>query len=72
MSTTEQLQEIIVDNSIRSFNQGYRAGIVEARNKIVEIIRENTVSAKLDADGFTVEGITLTPTELIKIVEEMR
>jgi vacuolar-type H+-ATPase subunit H len=72
MSTTEQLQEIIVDSSIRSFNQGYRAGIAEARNKIAEIIRENTVSAKSMTDGYVIEGITLTPTELIKIVEEMR
>jgi hypothetical protein len=36
MST--QLQEIIVDNSIRSFNQGYNAGKQEELSRIIEIL----------------------------------
>jgi hypothetical protein len=39
MST--QLQEIIVDNSIRSFNQGYNVGRREEQARIVEILEEH-------------------------------
>lgn len=39
MST--QLQEIIVDNSIRSFNQGYNVGRQEEQVRIVEILEEH-------------------------------
>jgi len=67
--STEQLQEIIVDNSIRSFNQGYSAGAADQRRKVIEIIINSTVSAS--TDDFTVEGITMTPTELIKLIESI-
>lgn len=69
--STEQLQEIIVDNSIRSFNQGYSAGAADQRRKVIEIITDSTVSAKSMIDGTVIEGITITPTELIKLIESM-
>lgn len=69
--STQELQEIIVNNSIRSFNQGYNAGVFDQKRKVIEIIIDSTVSAKSMTDGFVIEGITLTPTELIKIIEEV-
>ena len=68
--STQQLQEIIVDNSIRSFNQGYNAGVADLKHKVIEIIINSTVSAS--TDDFTVEGITMTPTELIKLIESTK
>jgi hypothetical protein len=70
--STEQLQEIIVDNSIRSFNQGYNAGVNDLKHKVIEIIINSTVSAKSMTDGFVIEGITITPTELIKLIESTK
>lgn len=70
MST--QLQEIITDSAIKSFNMGYQAGMKEAQLQVIEIIKNSTVSAKSMIDGFVIEGITLTPSELIKIIEETK
>jgi hypothetical protein len=70
--STEQLQEIIVDNSIRSFNQGYNAGTTDERRRILEIVVNSRVSATSMIDGTVIEGITITPTELIKLIEDSK
>ena len=36
----EELQEIIVNNSIKSFNQGHNAGVIDERIRILELLRE--------------------------------
>ena len=65
---SEQFQEIIVDNSRKSFNQGHNHGVLEERLRIMEIIKEHTVSATSMIDGTVIEGITITPSELLKLV----
>lgn len=65
----DELQEIIVNNSIKSFNQGHNQGVVDERIRVMEIIKEHTVSAKSMTDGTVIEGITITPTELLKLVK---
>lgn len=36
----DELQEIIVNNSIKSFNQGHNAGVIDERIRILEVLRE--------------------------------
>jgi hypothetical protein len=66
---SEQFHHIITDNSIKSFNQGHNHGVVNERIRVMEIIQEHTVSAT-SADGeYTVESLTITPSELLKLVK---
>jgi hypothetical protein len=70
--STQELQEIIVNNSIRSFNQGYSAGATDERRRILEVVVQSRVSATSMVDGTVIEGITITPTELIKLIEDSK
>ena len=69
MST--QLQEIIVDNSIRSFNQGYSAGSHDTRSRMSAALRELLSSdyvGVFDQDGNT---IAMTKEDVIRRIEEV-
>jgi hypothetical protein len=69
--STEQLQEIIVDNSIRSFNQGYNAGTQEQRSRTSAALRELLSSdyvGVFDQDGNT---IAMTKEDVIRRIEEV-
>lgn len=66
---SEQFHSIITDSAIRSFNQGHNAGVIDERIRIMEIITEHTVSATSMIDGTVIEGITITPSELLKLVK---
>jgi hypothetical protein len=71
MSTTTQLQEIIVDSSIRSFNQGYSAGAHEAQSRTSAALREilsDTYIGVYNHDGGT---IAITKEDLIRRIEEV-
>lgn len=69
MST--QLQEIITDNAIRSFNQGYNAGTQEQKSRtsaaLEEILSDGYISV-LNHDGTT---IAITKADLIRRIEEV-
>jgi hypothetical protein len=71
MSATTQLQEIIVDNSIRSFNQGYNAGTHETQSRtsaaLREILSDNYIGVYAP-DGGT---IAITKEDLIRRIEEV-
>jgi hypothetical protein len=69
--STEQLQEIIVDNSIRSFNQGYNAGSHDTRSRMSAALRELLSSdyvGVFDQDGNT---IAMTKEDVIRRIEEV-
>ena len=69
MST--QLQEIITDNAIRSFNQGYNAGIQEQKSRTSAALRELLSSDYVgvyDQDGNT---IAMTKEDVIRRIEEV-
>lgn len=55
---SEQLQEIITNSSIRSFNQGYNMGRHEERTRIIELLK---LHAEHDNNPMHIE--------LIKIIE---
>lgn len=66
---SEQFQSIIVDNSIKSFNLGHNQGVIDERIRMMEIIQEHTVSATSPDGDHTVESLTITPSELMKLVK---
>jgi hypothetical protein len=69
MST--QLQEIITDNSIRSFNQGYSLGTQETMSRVSAALRELLSSdyvGVFDQDGNT---IAMTKEDVIRRIEEV-
>ena len=69
MST--QLQEIITDNAIRSFNQGYTAGAHDTRSRTSAALRELLSSnyvGVFDANGNT---IAMTKEDVIRRIEEV-
>lgn len=69
MST--QLQEIITDNSIKSFNMGYNAGAHEAQSRTSAALREilsDTYIGVYAPDGGT---IAITKEDLIRRIEEV-
>lgn len=69
MST--QLQEIITDNAIRSFNQGYNAGTQEQKSRTSAALREilsDTYIGVYAPDGGT---IAITKEDLIRRIEEV-
>ena len=65
---SEQFHTIITDSAIRSFNQGHNAGVIDERIRIMELIKEQSVSATTADGNYTVESFTITPSELIKLV----
>lgn len=70
MSST-QLQEIITDNSIKSFNMGYNAGAHEAQSRTSAALREilsDTYIGVYAPDGGT---IAITKEDLIRRIEEV-
>ena len=66
---SEQFHTIITDSAIRSFNQGHNAGVIDERIRIMELIKEQSVSATTADGAHTVESFTITPSELIKLVK---
>ena len=66
---SEQFHHIITDNSIKSFNQGHNAGVIDERIRVMEIIEEHKVSATTADGNYTVESFTITPSELLKLVK---
>jgi hypothetical protein len=69
MST--QLQEIITDNSIRSFNQGYSAGERDTKSRTSAALREllsDDYVGVFNHDGNT---IAMTKEDLIRRIEEV-
>jgi hypothetical protein len=69
MST--QLQEIITDNAIRSFNQGYSAGAHDTKSRTSAALRELLSSdyvGVFDQDGNT---IAMTKEDVIRRIEEV-
>ena len=66
---SEQFHTIITDSAIRSFNQGHNAGVIDERIRIMELIKEQSVSATTADGNYTVESFTITPSELIKLVK---
>ena len=66
---SEQFHSIITDSAIRSFNQGHNAGVIDERIRIMELIKEQSVSATTADGAHTVESFTITPSELIKLVK---
>jgi hypothetical protein len=71
MSATTQLQEIITDNSIRSFNHGYTAGSRDTQSRtsaaLQEILSDGYISV-VNHDGST---IAITKADLIRRIEEV-
>lgn len=71
MSATQQLQEIITDSSIKSFNMGYAAGEREAQSRTSAALREilsDTYIGVYAPDGGT---IAITKEDLIRRIEEV-
>jgi hypothetical protein len=71
MSATQQLQEIITDSSIKSFNMGYNAGAHEAQSRTSAALREilsDTYIGVYAPDGGT---IAITKEDLIRRIEEV-
>jgi hypothetical protein len=69
MST--QLQEIITDNAIRSFNQGYSAGAHDTRSRMSAALREllsTDYVGVFDQDGNT---MAMTKEDVIRRIEEV-
>jgi hypothetical protein len=69
MST--QLQEIITDNSIRSFNQGYACGERETKSRTSAALREllsDDYIGVFDQDGNT---MAMTKEDVIRRIEEV-
>ena len=71
MSATTQLQEIITDNSIKSFNHGYAAGTRDTISRTSAALRELLSSdyvGVFDQDGNT---IAMTKEDVIRRIEEV-
>ena len=71
MNATAQLQEIITDSSIKSFNMGYAAGERETKSRTSAALRELLSSdyvGVFDADGNT---IAMTKEDVIRRIEEV-
>jgi hypothetical protein len=66
---SEQFHQIITDNSIKSFNHGHHQGVIDERIRVMELIEEHTVSATTADGEHTVESLTITPSELLKLVK---
>ncbi len=69
MST--QLQEIITDSSIRSFNQGYALGTQETMSRVSATLRgllSSDYVGVFDQDGNT---IAMTKEDVIRRIEEV-
>lgn len=71
MNATTQLQEIITDNSIKSFNHGYQAGSRDTQSRtsaaLQEILSDDYIRV-VNHDGNT---IAITKADLIRRIEEV-
>lgn len=70
MSST-QLQEIITDNSIRSFNQGYSAGAREQRSRTSAALRELLSDDYIGVFNHDGNTIAMTKEDVIRRIEEV-
>ena len=69
MST--QLQEIITDNSIRSFNQGYMTGVREQRSRTSAALRELLSDDYIGVFNHDGNTIAMTKEDVIRRIEEV-
>lgn len=69
MST--ELQEIITDNSIRCFNQGYNAGTREQRSRTSAALRELLSDDYIGVFNHDGNTIAITKEDVIRRIEEV-
>lgn len=71
MNSVSQLQEIITDNSIKSFNHGYSAGIREQRSRTSAALRELLSDDYIGVFNHDGNTIAITKEDVIRRIEEV-
>jgi hypothetical protein len=69
--STTQLQEIITDNSIRSFNQGYACGERETKSRTSAALRELLSDDYIGVFNHDGNTIAMTKEDVIRRIEEV-